>query len=223
MKGTREFHKRSRNGKKGNKVLRSVTVWEHLARIWPLPGRDSPKQEKGESSLSCLGMVSRNRTSLICINLCIYSHLETYMVLVNKLNRRRRKNLSHELQFLKWSKMNLNSLFTNSWSCSIFLNRTRNLFPAPALLCSAKQASLPDHLLFSWTGPVQISCLSVKSCSLVPSTPSIYCTIRWPLFYIVMDSFLPSVLCYNVAFTLNCSELRLPFCNEQKYNLFSVL
>ena len=39
---------------------------------------------------------------------------------------------------------------------------------------SAQQASIPGQVLFSWTGPVKISCLSVKSCSLVPSTP--YCT-----------------------------------------------
>ena len=32
-------------------------------------------------------MLNRNRKSLICINLCIYSHLETYMVKVDKLNK----------------------------------------------------------------------------------------------------------------------------------------
>ena len=36
---------------------------------------------------------------------------------------------------------------------------------------SAQQASLPGQLIFSWTGTVQISCLSVKSFSLVPFTP----------------------------------------------------
>ena len=60
VKGAREFHKRSRNGKNRNRVPSLVTVWEHLTRTWPLPGRDSPEQEKGESSWSCLGMVSRN-------------------------------------------------------------------------------------------------------------------------------------------------------------------
>ena len=83
---TRDFHKRSRNSKNRNKVLSPVTVWKHLARTWPLPGRDGLEQEQGEISWSCLGMLKRNRSSLVCINLCIYSHLETYTILVEKLN-----------------------------------------------------------------------------------------------------------------------------------------
>ena len=82
VKGTREFQKRSRNGKNSNRVLSPVTLWEHLTRTWPLPGRDSLEQEEGEISRSGLGMVS-----IYMHYLCIYSHLETYTVLVKKVKR----------------------------------------------------------------------------------------------------------------------------------------
>ena len=35
------------------------------------------------------------------------------------------------------------------WSCSIILNKTGNLFPAPAPTVSAEQAPLPGQFLFS--------------------------------------------------------------------------
>jgi hypothetical protein len=58
---------------------------QDMAPAWQ--AGDSRKQLLGEMSWSCLGVLTRNRTSLICIKLCIYSHLETYTVLVEKLNR----------------------------------------------------------------------------------------------------------------------------------------
>ena len=108
-------------------------------------------------------MVSRNRTSLICINLCIYSHLETYKVLVKK---KIGEKIIKIMDYIFWNDLKwLLTIFTNSWSCSIILNRTRNLFLLLLPTVSAKQVSLPGQLLLSWTGPVQISFLSVKSYS----------------------------------------------------------
>ena len=45
--------------------------------------------------------------------------------------------------------------FTNPWSCSIILNRTRNLFPAPApnCLCPAGATSWSVTLLLNKTSP----------------------------------------------------------------------
>ena len=65
-----------------------------------LPGRDSLEQEQGEIFWSCLGMLSRNRKSLFCIHLCIYSHLETYMVLVEQLKKEKNYD-NYGLQFSK--------------------------------------------------------------------------------------------------------------------------
>ena len=48
MKGTREIHKRYRNGKKRNRGQSPVSVWRHLTRTWPPSGRDSPEREQRE-------------------------------------------------------------------------------------------------------------------------------------------------------------------------------
>ena len=137
---------------------------------WTLPGRDSPKQEQGEIYWSCLEMLNRNRKSLLCINLCINSHLETYTVLLEKSNKK--KNVNDELQCFKWSKITFNNFWHIPGPAQLFWTG-----PGISFLFStafAPQAPLPGELLFSWTGPVQISCLSVKSCSLVPFTPYLY-------------------------------------------------
>ena len=54
-KGTKEFHKRSRNSMNRDRVLSLVTVWEHLTRIWPLTDRDNPERDQGEISWSFFG------------------------------------------------------------------------------------------------------------------------------------------------------------------------
>ena len=67
--------KKKQNSKNRNKVCSLVTEWGNLTRTWPLPDRDSPEQEQGDITWSCLGVVSRKRSSLICNNVCIISHL----------------------------------------------------------------------------------------------------------------------------------------------------
>ena len=123
----------------------------------------------GRDFLSCFGMLRRNRKSLIYINLCIYSHLEAYTDLVGKLNKEI-LNVNNRLKFKKLSKITFNYFYASFLSCFTFLNRTRNLYPAPASDCLCPEGPTPWSfiLLFNRTNPNIL--LSVKSCSLFPFT-----------------------------------------------------
>ena len=108
-----------------------------------------------ESSWSCLGLFSKNRTSLIYNNLGIFFlHLENYTVFIEKLNREELKNKIW-IKFLKWSKMTFTYCFTKSWYCLIILNRTRNFFPAPApnCICPAGLPSWSVTIILNRTSP----------------------------------------------------------------------
>ena len=65
----------------------------------------------------------------------------------------------------------------SSWSCSINPNRTGNLSLLLPWTVSARQASLPGHLVSHFTGPFCYSCFYVKSFSLVLLGP----LNIWPL------------------------------------------
>ena len=119
-------------------------------------------------------MLSRNRNSIISIYLCIYPYLKTYNFLVEKLIKEKLyyMQMIDNSFILKLSKTTYKHLYATSWSCSIILNRTRNLSlaPAPDCLCQAG----PTYSLFSYSSLEQDqSCLSVNLCSLVPFT--LYC------------------------------------------------
>ena len=88
-------------------------------------------------------MVSRNRTSLICINLCLYSHLQTYTVLVEKLNRGKLMKL---LDYSFWNDLKWLLTIFKKKQFLVLLNyseQDKESLPAPAdnCLCQAGLSS----------------------------------------------------------------------------------
>ena len=124
--GNQGFHKRSKN-----RVLSFITVWEHLTRTWPLPGRDTLEQEQGEISWSCLGMLSRNRTTLVCINLCIYSHF------------RHMWGGNSKILLITVFKMTYNYLLTIMYQFLVLLNYSEQDQESPS--CSSSRLFLPSR------------------------------------------------------------------------------
>ena len=117
--------------------------------------------------------------------------------------KRGRKKLKRYFLF-KWS-------ITVRWLLQIMLpilGPTQLFWTGPGIFfllllptVSAQQASLRCQLLFSRTGPVQITCLSVKFCSLVPFIP-----------YPTSHQHNPLILNYSPTPTL--TVIPLPMCHK---------
>ena len=124
-------------------------------------------------------MISRNRTSLICNNLCIYSHLGAFMVIVEKKN-----SFQNDL---KW-------LLTIFYQFLVLLNyseQDQDSLPAPApdCLCQAGLPSWSVTPLINRTSPnTLLLCKVLFPSSLHPPYKPIQAMLHWlPVVLTNMD------------------------------------